>query len=69
MRKLGTLTSLLHITLRLDLIEVMLAYWNPQYMVFRLGDYDIIPTFLGISGFMRLLYLGNEMVLPGIMGI
>ncbi|OIS98616.1 hypothetical protein A4A49_60821, partial [Nicotiana attenuata] len=64
MEKLGTLTSLLHITPRPDLVEAMLTYWDPQNLVFRFGECELTPTLAEMAGLTRLSYIGRDMILP-----
>nr|XP_016490777.1 PREDICTED: uncharacterized protein LOC107810502 [Nicotiana tabacum] len=64
MQKLGTLTSLLDITPRPDLVEVMLTYWDPQNLIFRFGECEMTPTLAEMSGLTRLSYIGKDMILP-----
>nr|XP_016462958.1 PREDICTED: uncharacterized protein LOC107786035 [Nicotiana tabacum] len=63
MEKLGTLTSLLDITPRPDLVEEMLTYWDPQNMVFRFGECEMTPTLSEMSGLTRLSYIGKNMII------
>ncbi|OIT19843.1 hypothetical protein A4A49_53030 [Nicotiana attenuata] len=64
MEKLGTLTSLLDITPRLDLVEAMLTYWDQQNLVFRFEECEITPTLAEMAGLTRLSYIGRDMILP-----
>ncbi|XP_016543749.2 uncharacterized protein LOC107843862 [Capsicum annuum] len=61
-KKLGTLTSLLDITPRPDLIEAISTFWDPSCLVFRFGNFEMTPTLADVSGFFKLPCIKKIMI-------
>ncbi|KAH0698726.1 hypothetical protein KY284_012941 [Solanum tuberosum] len=60
---LGGLTYLIFVIPNLQLIRVLLEFWDPVRMVFKFVDFDLVPTIKEISGFIDLPYHECDMMI------
>ncbi|XP_060197612.1 uncharacterized protein LOC132626680 [Lycium barbarum] len=63
-RRLRFLTSLFQITPDKHVIRALLQFWDPNRVVFKFKDFELIPTFKEISYFTSLKYQERGQIIP-----